>query len=166
MRGLSLYSYSLGLSGKADVVEFRSTRCEARVQPHRDDAMVSETPFPIEYKRGKPKRHDADLVQLCAQAICLEEMLGLSPGGVAEGALYYGATRRRLGVPFDQALRARTAVVAARLHALIASGVTPRAIREKKCDRCSLRDLCLPEGTAPGRSAQRYIERTLADMYT
>lgn len=152
VRGLALCSESLGLTGKADVVEFRtvSRAKEARA-----------VPFPIEYKRGKPKRHDADLVQLCAQALCLEEMLGVSSGGISAGALYYGVTRHRLDVAFDEALRTRTRDVIAQLRAMIAAGVTPRVKREKKCDRCSLLHLCLPEATVPSRSARRYIDNSL-----
>ncbi|MFN0133607.1 MAG: CRISPR-associated protein Cas4 [Phycisphaerales bacterium] len=155
VRGLALQSERLGLIGKADVVEFRSPPGATRLPP---------VPFPVEYKRGRPKKHDADLVQLCAQALCLEEMLGLAPGGVPAGALYYGRTRHRLDVPFDRALRERTEAAGARLHELIASGVTPRARREKKCDRCSLLNLCLPDATGPGKSAARYLERALGAL--
>ncbi len=159
VRGLSLCSESLGLTGKADVVEFRAPAPGA-------PPGSPPVPFPIEYKRGKPKKHDADLVQLAAQALCLEEMLGLPPpplGGIPAGAIYYGVTRRRLDVAIDATLRARTLSVIAQLRALIDSGVTPRARREKKCDRCSLLHLCLPAGTGPAASARRYLHRALAD---
>lgn len=143
VRGLALESSRLGLVGQADVVEFRGG-----------------VAFPVEYKRGKPKKHDADRVQLCAQALCLEEMLG---AGVPAGALYYGAIKHREEVAFDAGLRAKTEHAAARLHALIGAGVTPRVKRERKCDRCSLLHLCLPEGTGPGKSARRYVERSLME---
>lgn len=143
VRGLSLACYRLGLVGKADVVEFRG------------DPPV---PFPIEYKRGRPKRGLMDKVQLAAQALCLEEMLGLA---VPAGAIFYGSTRRRLEVPIDAALRAATEDAAARLRAMISSSVTPRARREKKCDRCSLLNLCLPGGTGPEKSALRYLRSHL-----
>lgn len=171
VRGLSLQSERLGLVGKADVVEFRmpggaSLRAAGRPALVQGNPLVPHTPpgipFPIEYKRGRPKRHDADIVQLCAQAICLEEMLGLASGGVPAGALYYGQTRHQFDVSFDRALRQRTEAACARLHELIACGVTPRARREKKCDRCSLLNLCLPGATGPGTSAAKYLERTLA----
>jgi CRISPR-associated exonuclease Cas4 len=171
VRGLALQSERLGLVGKADIVEFRlpggaALRAATPPAPAQGTPLVPHallgTPFPIEYKRGRPKRHDADLVQLCAQAMCLEEMLGLAAGGVPAGALYYGRTRHQLDVPFDRALRERTEAACARLHELIAFGVTPRARREKKCDRCSLLHLCLPDATAPGKSAARYVERALA----
>jgi CRISPR-associated exonuclease Cas4 len=148
-RGLMLRSLRLGLTGKADVVEF-----------HRA-ADGSAVPFPVEYKRGQPKRNFCDHVQLCAQALCLEEMLSVS---IPAGALFYGRTRRRLDLPFDAQLRALTEQTVTQLHELIASGVTPSAIREKKCERCSLLHLCLPDAADRGRHASRYLDRTLTAM--
>jgi len=149
-RGLPLRSFRLGLVGKADVVEFRP-------------APGSDIPFPVEYKRGRPKKHGADKVQLCAQALCLEETLGVT---VPSGALFYGKTRRRLEVPFDRALRDLTAATARRLHELIASGRTPSAVREPKCRQCSLIDVCLPDAMGPKRSAAAYVSRALAAAIT
>lgn len=148
-RGLPLRSFRLGLVGKADVVEFGPGAGGGK----------AECPFPIEYKRGRPKRHDADRVQLCAQALCLEEMLETE---VPAGALFYGRTRRRLDVAFDAALPRLTEETADRLHRLIASGRTPTATREPKCDSCSLLNLCLPDALGPRRSASRYLARSLA----
>lgn len=162
VRGLALCCDSLGLTGKADVVEFHAApdadqpATEAGSSEPRAARPLGR-PFPVEYKRGKPKRHDADLVQLCAQALCLEEMLGLGPRGVALGAIFYGQSRKRLDVAFDTALRRRTLDVITGCRAMIVSGVTPRAAREKKCDRCSLLNLCLPGATGPAKSAARYI---------
>jgi CRISPR-associated exonuclease Cas4 len=146
-RGLCLRSFRIGLVGKAVVVEFRA-----------GPEGPTGSAFPVEYKRGRPKRHEADRVQLCAQALCLEEMLG-SP--VPTGALFYGRTRRRLDVTFDERLRRLTEETARRLHALVASGRTPSAVREPKCDNCSLLHLCLPEAMGPRRSAERYLEQAL-----
>lgn len=115
-------------------------------------------PFPVEYKRGRAKRHDADKVQLCAQALCLEEMLGTV---VPCGAVFYGRTRRRLAVVFDGPLRQLTEETAFRLRELISSGQTPAAVREPKCDSCSLFDHCLPDAMAPRRSATRYLKRAI-----
>ncbi|HYU34929.1 MAG TPA: CRISPR-associated protein Cas4 [Thermoanaerobaculia bacterium] len=143
-RALPLRSLRLGLSGRSDVVEF-----------HRVGEGVWR-PFPIEYKRGKPKSHRADEVQLCAQALCLEEMLDVA---VPAGALFYGQTRHRLEVTFDTELRRLTEDAAARLHRLIAGGVTPTAVREPKCDQCSLLDICMP--AAPAVSARQYLDRSL-----
>jgi CRISPR-associated exonuclease Cas4 len=142
-RSLALRSLRLGLVGRSDVVEF-----------HTAPGSGSQ-PFPIEYKRGRPKPNDIDRVQLCAQAMCLEEMLGTA---VPEGALFYGTTRRRTGVTFDQALRGVVEDGAHRLHALIASGRTPRAAREPKCDSCSLEALCMPGIMSARRSASRYAD--------
>ena len=125
--GIALRSLALGVSGKADAVEFSG-------RPPRA--------FPVEYKRGKPKAHRADEVQLCAQAICLEEMLGRP---VPEGALFYGETRRRAPVAFDAELRALTARVAAEARANLAAGHTPAPVKIPGCRRCSMLDLCRPE---------------------
>ncbi|HSG38427.1 MAG TPA: CRISPR-associated protein Cas4 [Thermoanaerobaculia bacterium] len=145
-RGLALRCLRLGLTGKADVVEFHRLPSSPEVW----------RPFPVEYKRGKPKAHRADEVQLCAQALCLEEMLGLE---VPAGALFYAQTRRRLEVPFDAELRRLTEDTAARLHRLFASGETPKAAREPKCDHCSLLGVCLPGSST--HSAQRYLSQFL-----
>jgi CRISPR-associated exonuclease Cas4 len=141
-RALPLRSDRLGLAGKADVVEFRRETAA--------DGVVVWRPFPVEYKRGRPKAGGADEVQLCAQAICLEEMLCLEVPG---GALFYGTTRRRKAVEFTQALRSRVEEAARRCHELFDARVTPRVARHKGCDRCSLLELCLPGVTgAPASS--------------
>lgn len=153
VNGLPLRSLRLGLSGKADAVEFHREG-----EDDSGDASVWR-PFPVEYKRGKPKQNDCDLVQLCAQALCLEEMLGVA---VPEGALYYGKPRRRLAVVFDDALREKTKEAARRLHELIASGRTPQARHEKKCESCSMLSVCMPKITGSHRSVQRYMAQALA----
>ena len=127
--GVPMRSLRLGLIGKADVVEF-----------HKDgDRWI---PFPVEYKRGKPKPDNCDMVQLCAQAICLEEMMEVE---IPEGALFYGETRHRHDVKFDAALRKETEEAAVRLHELIVSGITPPPVYSAKCKKCSLVELCLPQ---------------------
>jgi CRISPR-associated exonuclease Cas4 len=145
-RGLRLRSMRLGLAGQADVVEFRRVR----------DA--GETVFPIEYKRGKPKPARWDEVQLCAQALCLEEMLGVA---VNEGAIFYGQPRRRMNVSFVAGLRSETEQLAARLHELQSQGITPPAVQEPKCQNCSLRSLCLPSKCSGGAKASRYIHLSI-----
>jgi CRISPR-associated exonuclease Cas4 len=145
-RGLHLRSLRLGLTGKADVVEFRP-----------DDAGTV-CPFPIEYKRGRPKLDHRDEVQLCAQALCLEEMLNVE---IRTGALFYGEPRRRTNVDFDADLRAVTERLAARLHELNAARITPKAKYEKKCDSCSLYPVCLPKSTGAS-SAKKYLKRAVA----
>jgi CRISPR-associated exonuclease Cas4 len=127
LRALPLRSVKYGLTGVADVVELRGAKA---------------LPYPVEYKRGKPKSHRADEVQLCAQALCLEEMFGVA---LAEGALFYGETRRRTVVALDEDLRALTVETVAAVRAMLASGVTPPAVYAKrKCDACSLIDVCRP----------------------
>jgi CRISPR-associated exonuclease Cas4 len=146
--GVSLRSLRLGLIGKADVVEFH----------RRPDG--SWQPFPVEYKRGKPKADDCDKVQLCAQAICLEEMLSVA---IPEGALFYGQTRHRLDVVFDETLRRETEETARRAHALIAAGRTPPPVYEKRCESCSLMAECLPKTLQKQRSVKSYLTRILGE---
>jgi CRISPR-associated exonuclease Cas4 len=117
------------------------------------------TPFPVEYKRGSPKKERWDAVQLCAEALCLEEMLTVL---IPEGALFYGETRRRHEERFDSALREETEELARLLHELTGKGVTPRAEYASRCKRCSLLSQCLPQVTGRSRSARMYVERSLA----
>ena len=143
---LALAHAELGLTGVADVVEFR-------------EAQGGEQAFPIEYKRGRPKAHRADEVQLCAQALCLEAMRGQPVPG---GALFYGQTRRRHEVVFDEALRALTLATVAAVRAMWTSGVTPSAdYQPKRCDACSLIDLCQPRVLKRGRSVQAWLAKQL-----
>lgn len=150
--GLLLRSLRLGLSGKADVVEFHFEDKKSR--------KLSQVK-PIEYKRGRPKAENWDRVQLCAQAICLEEMLGIE---IAEGSLFYGKTRRRKDVAFDAALRKETEDAAKRLHELVASGQTPKAVYGDSCESCSMLNLCLPEIAGKKLSASRYLERAVNEL--
>ncbi len=137
-RSLPLRSLRLGLSGIADVVEFG---------PGKGDV------YPIEYKRGRSKAANWDRVQLCAQAMALEEMLGVS---INEGALFYGKTRRREVVAFNAALREETSSASERLHQLVASGITPAAQYDAKCEACSLIALCMPE-LPKRKSVSKYL---------
>ena len=113
--------------------------------------------IPVEYKRGRPKSDLCDAVQVGAQAMCLEEMLG---GDVLEAALFYGSPRRRTPVAIDSALRAEVESAARRLHKLIGAGLTPPARYEKKCDSCSLVDVCLPRLGTRRRSVRDYLARS------
>ena len=142
--GVPLRSLRLGLNGKADVVEF-----------HRVSKDLWR-PFPVEYKRGKPKLDHCDLIQLCAQAVCLEEMQSVS---VTSGAIFYGRTRRRLDVSFADALRRETEDAAEGAHKLIASGITPPAVYGKRCKSCSLIGECLPKPVGKKLSVKRYLAR-------
>jgi CRISPR-associated exonuclease Cas4 len=144
--GMPFRSLKLGLVGKADVVEFHKKR--------QEDGEEFWLPFPVEYKRGRPKKDNSDRVQLCAQALCLEEMLALQ---VSNGALFYGKTRRRLDVAFELSLREETRHAAQRFHELVKEARTPKAVYKKQCDRCSMLDLCLPRTTGKNRSINRYL---------
>lgn len=157
-RAVQLRSLQWGIFGVADVVEFR-TAPSGNDRPA--DHSPPGTPYPIEYKRGRPKSHDADRVQVCAQALCLEEMLGVS---VPLGALFYGKTRRREELEIGPRLRSATADAIARMHRLIGEGRTPTARREKKCDRCSLLNLCLPQVTGTRRSAAEFTRQALLNV--
>jgi CRISPR-associated exonuclease Cas4 len=159
-RGLALRSLRLGLSGIADVVEFHRV-LDGGVRLAGVPGLW--LPFPVEYKRGRPKREHCDEVQLCAQAICLEEMLAIR---IPEGALFYGAPRRRWDVVFEDALRQETERAAGHLHELLSQRITPPAMREPKCDRCSLMDLCMPGAMSRGRSAQSYLRRAIQELPT
>jgi len=145
---MPLRSLRLGLIGKADVVEFHRKPAPGKKKSKR------WLPFPVEYKRGKPKKDNSDKVQLCAQALCIEEMMNVE---IPEGALFYGKTRRRLAVPLDNALRQETEQAAKRLHELFESGRTPKPVYSKKCDSCSFLNLCLPKIFGSARSANRYL---------
>lgn len=146
--GMPLRSLRLGLVGKADVVEFhKQYSCEW-------------LPFPVEHKLGKPKTDDSDKIQLCAQTLCLEEMLNVR---IPEGALFYGRPRRREDIIFDDLLRKKTEAAAAQLHELLSAGITPVAVYGPKCDSCSLFDLCLPKLSTRSGSAQSYVDRLLAE---
>ncbi|HEX3944006.1 MAG TPA: CRISPR-associated protein Cas4 [Rhizomicrobium sp.] len=146
-RGLVLRSFRLGLVGKADVVEFHPRESENRRDLRARRPTLTElianrwSAIPVEYKRGKPKTQHGDRVQLCAQALCLEEMLDIK---VPAGELFYGKRRRRTQVTFDPSLRALTVDTAARLHALIGAQRTPPARLEPKCENCSLLQPCMP----------------------
>jgi CRISPR-associated exonuclease Cas4 len=133
VRGMWLRSERLHLTGRADIVEFKPD------------------PFPVEYKRGKSKPNDCDTVQLCAQALCLEEMLHTA---IERGAIFYGNPRRRLEVDFTPELRSRTEELAATMHRLYRSGVTPAATPGPYCRNCSLVDVCLPEATSHDDAAR------------
>ena len=138
VRGLAVHSAQLGVSGQCDVVEF-----------HRDpdgitlrDREGTWRPYPVEYKRGRPKDGQVDELQLCAQAMCLEEMLCCT---VSEGALYYGETRHRLTVQFTSDLRCQVQDGFAEMHELYRKQYTPKVKPTKGCNACSLKDMCVPK---------------------
>lgn len=149
MRGLRVHSRRLNVTGICDVVEFRQQEDGISLPGYEGHWQ----PYPVEYKRGRPKTHDADELQLCAQAMCLEEMLLCS---VPEGSLYYGEPRRRTGVAFSTDMRQRVETLLAEMHQHMQRGYTPRPRPTKSCQACSLRDLCLP-GLGKAPSVSDYI---------
>ncbi|PKN25263.1 MAG: CRISPR-associated protein Cas4 [Deltaproteobacteria bacterium HGW-Deltaproteobacteria-22] len=134
-------SLRLGLRGIADLVEWEGA-----------------VPYPVEYKRGARKLDDCDRVQLCAQALCLEEMHSMA---VPLGAIFYGKTRKREVVVFDAALRAKTEAAVARFREIVETGVTPPAVYTKACESCSLNEWCLPKKTQSPKEGSRYLAACL-----
>ena len=144
---LPLVCHKLGLVGKADVVEFHLV----------DKVAGIWLPYPVEYKRGKPKKDNIDKVQLCAQAICLEEMYHTI---VPEGALFYGKTRRRQKVLFCPELRQETIDTAWRVHTIFRERITPAPFYTAKCESCSFLDFCLPR-VCKGKSVKSYLKKMM-----
>ncbi|MBU0679115.1 MAG: CRISPR-associated protein Cas4 [Verrucomicrobia bacterium] len=144
-----LRSLTYGVTGKADVIEY-----------HRSDAVPPFwQPYPVEHKRGRPKPDRCDEVQLCAQAFCIEEMLACS---VPQGAIFYGQPRRRHMVAFSEDLRTETMAAINAVRELLDKGNTPPPVYErKKCDSCSLKDICIPDGVGESRSAAKYLLEAL-----
>ncbi len=147
-RSMPLRSVKLGLNGRADIVEF-----------HKVESGC-ELPFPVEYKHGKPKENNCDKVQLCAQAMCLEEVLNVN---IPAGAIFYGKIRRRLDVSFDNALRAETEETTLRLHEFIKAGKTPKPEYSKKCKSCSLVSVCMPETFERRISVAKYLQEAVKE---
>jgi len=150
IRSVPLISKTLGLYGVADVIELQK-------EPGNSGLSYSI----VEYKRGKPKPDDRDAVQLCAQAICLEEMLSIA---LDHGYLFYGETKHRHRVDFDDTLRARVRLLAERMHELFAKGETPRPIKSAHCKNCSLYDICVPKLADCSKKTEQYLGSILAEM--
>lgn len=154
-RGLHIQSPSLQITGICDVVEFHLDPGGIAINGYTGTYRV----VPVEYKKGRPKEHNADELQLCAQAICLEEMLCCE---IATGYLYYGENRRRTQVDFSQALREEVASLLAEMHRLYDRSHTPKVKYAPRCKSCSLVDLCLPKMfKGKHKSALGYINQTL-----
>lgn len=153
-RSVPVTSYRLGFSGICDVVEFTESPQGVKL-PGR---QVCYLPAPVEYKRGKPKKGPSDEAQLCAQAICLEEMLAVT---IPRGFLYYGETRHREEVLLSTDLRALVENMAGEMHNYFQRGFTPRVKTSKACRSCSLADVCLPELQEKTQRASQYIRQQL-----
>lgn len=158
LRDLRVFSPSLGVSGACDVVEFRADENGA---PLAGRSGLWQ-PYPVEYKRGAPKQTDADRLQLCGQALCLEEMLCYA---IPAGALFYGETRRREEVSFTEELRAAVRAMLGEMHDLARRGYTPKVKPGRHCNACSLKDGCLP-ALLRKTSARGYIRGRVEEVET
>lgn len=159
VRAMPIISYELGLRGVADVVEFH--REENRIEGITIQLKNRNgwwRVYPVEYKRGRPKRDDRDIVQLCAQAISLEEMLKIK---IDKGFLYYGKTKHRIEITLDFSLRERVKKLSVRMHKMFAEGKTPKAQKGKHCSLCSLIELCQPSLTSRHKSVAGYLTRMI-----
>lgn len=137
-RGLKIKSNELGVTGICDVVEFHKSSNGIRLEAYEDLWQ----PYPIEYKKGEPKANNADELQLCGQAMCLEEMLLCD---IPNGSLFYGENRRRTNVEFTKELRTQVTNMLCEMHELWKKGYTPKVKAQKGCNACSLKDICVPK---------------------
>lgn len=168
-RAVPVASYRLGLSGVCDVVEFQPSPLHPSPSgrggggeggitlPKREGLYF---PVPVEYKHGSPKRNPCDEAQLCAQALCLEEMLSTS---IPRGYLYYGQTRHREEVEFTPQLRTLVEEMSAEMHHYFQRGYTPKVKTHKGCRSCSLKDVCLPELQENVIAASRFIQKNIQE---
>lgn len=156
-RGMAVFSRSLGVNGVCDVVEFQESTGGVPIFGREGKWL----PVPVEYKRGSPKENDADRLQLCCQAMCLEEMLLCQK--IPKAYLYYGETARRSAVPLDKNLREKVKSMLDEMHGLYRRKYTPRVRPTKSCNACSLRDICLPRLYRVG-SASEYIRKRLEEI--
>ena len=154
-RGVSVTSPTLGVSGQCDVLEYH--RSDTGIPLRGKDGLWQ--PYPVEYKRGSPREDTGDALQLCGQAMCLEEMLCCP---IPEGALYYGEIRRRVTVSFSEELRGEVRRMLEEMHELFQRGYTPKVKPAKHCNACSLRELCLPKLMKP-RSVAAYLKDAMEE---
>lgn len=155
-RGMGIFSHSLGLSGTCDTVELH--KASGGVNIFGRDGTYN--PVPVEYKRGKPKEDESDILQLCAQAMCLEEMLLCQ---IPEAFLFYGETKRRLKVLLDDGLRERVRAIVKEMHELYDRRYTPKVKISKRCKACSLTEICMPR-LCKNPSAINYIKKNLLEV--
>ena len=154
-RSVSVFSPTLGVSGQCDVLEYH--RGDAGIPLRGKEGLWQ--PYPVEYKRGRPREDTGDALQLCGQALCLEEMLCCP---IPEGALYYGEIRRRVAVPFTDELRGEVRRMLEEMHELYRRGHTPKVKPGKHCNACSLKDLCLPK-LMKARSVAAYLKEAMEE---
>ena len=153
IRGMPVHSYSLGISGACDAVEFRQSKAGVPISNYEGTYEI----IPIEYKRGKPKKDDVDIVQLTAQAMCLEEMLVTT---ITKGYLFYGEIKHRQEVWFTEEIRNRVRCLTEEMQQLYKLHHTPKVRVTAKCKSCSIKDLCLP-ALNKKKSVKDYIKRIL-----
>ncbi|AQT68715.1 CRISPR-associated protein Cas4 [Anaerohalosphaera lusitana] len=156
VRGLRIRSLRIGLVGQSDVVEF--LRSETGIVLPGTEGLWQ--PFPVEYKRGKPKTDSSDSIQLCAQAMCLEEMLNVS---IEKAAVFYGRPRKRFEVDVTDELREETVTVLKAIRTMLTTGQTPKAKYSRKCKSCSLYARCMPRTTGISKRIGAYISKAYED---
>ena len=154
-RGMPIASRQLGISGICDIVEFEEVKKGIQIYGREKQYKV----YPVEYKRGKIKESDADLLQVVAQAMCLEEMFGCN---IEEGYLYYGELRRRVPVSIDRPLREKVETLTGQMHKLFETKHTPKVKPTKACNACSLKELCMAKVTSK-KSAKNYIQEIVGE---
>ena len=158
-RSVAISSSRIGLRGIADVVEYvRDDSLPDSESVRFPDRAGKWKVVPVEYKHGRPKSNDVDQVQLCAQAICLEEMFNVD---IKEGYLYYNTTRRREQVIFNSDLKKRVEYLSKRMHYMFNTGNVPKPVEEKYCKSCSLYESCQPGWNKTEQSVKEYISRNL-----
>lgn len=155
VRAMPVHSREMGVSGECDVVEFHKTTQGISLSGHEGTYSV----VPVEYKRGKPKEDDVDILQVAAQALCLEEMLCCT---IPYGYLYYGEIRHRLKVDFDEEIRNRVQILFKEMHKYYDQQYTPKVKISKKCNACSLKDICLPV-LNKNKSVTQYINEIMLE---
>ncbi len=156
VRGMRIFSRTLGVSGQCDVVEFHKDKDGIRLNDY--DGLW--TPIPIEYKVGEPKESDEDILQLCGQAMCLEEMLLTE---IPYGYLFYGTTKRRTEVDFTPELRQKVKDYLEEMHQLFDRAYTPKVKTSKKCKSCSLKDICVPK-LQKNKDVSAYISKAVSEL--
>ena len=155
VRAMPVHSRKMGVSGECDVVEFHKSDKGAHINGREGVYM----PVPVEYKRGEPKSNNIDILQLAAQALCLEEMFCTD---INYGYIYYGETRHRLKVDFDDEIRNEVVKLFEEMHLYYRRGYTPKVIISKKCNACSLKDLCVPV-LNKNKSVAEYIDKFISE---
>jgi CRISPR-associated exonuclease Cas4 len=154
VRGMPIQNLRLGISGQADAIEFRATTTADPSGVTLPDKPGRWSPLPVEYKRGKPKKQICDLVQVCAQALCLEEMFAIT---IPEAALFYATPRRRQPVPLTPQLRTQTENLCARMQLLYQRRQTPPPLYTRGCESCSLKNICMPRTLATPPDVHAYL---------